>query len=476
MKVPRKKKKKPRGKRNHVRGSRSMREASRREHRSGLPGVSASAEVDTEGESLDVAPAVRSISKLHLKNFKQFADTMIELPRLALLVGPNNCGKTSVLWAIKLFFHLMNHEVREQGGRVYFHNRYVTVSQFMPVPPQMEQELWLNKQQGKAIEIAAHFDDGTVFTVVLRAPFAQVHVTCKELPGPSESKKPKLKRRKSSLPARFTASRCAEYVNQKVAFIPGLVGVLPSEPYATPVRRAKLATEGRYSEIFRSSLMELSERDKDGLRRINNILRDNFLGTELLPASFQPDMDEYVNVRFRANDVDLDVVMAGSGLQQVTQVLSYIFLTRPSIILIDEPDAHLHPTVQAALGGVFRDIAAVLGAQVVISTHSYDLIDRFPVSQIVLLDGKRRHARPMKSDSALREALLRHGLVANSALVRLFTLRRCLVVEDENTDILERLCEVLDLAPFRANLVRRAKGVARFGAVKEVVERGISDY
>jgi ATPase involved in DNA repair len=46
------------------------------------------------------------IKKIRLERFRQFADTTFEVGDFNLLVGPNNCGKTSVLHAIRAFFRL----------------------------------------------------------------------------------------------------------------------------------------------------------------------------------------------------------------------------------------------------------------------------------------------------------------------------------------------------------------------------------
>ena len=55
------------------------------------------------------------IREIRLERFRQFRDTRIEVGDFNLLVGPNNCGKTSILHAVRAFFALMNGHVRFEG-------------------------------------------------------------------------------------------------------------------------------------------------------------------------------------------------------------------------------------------------------------------------------------------------------------------------------------------------------------------------
>lgn len=47
------------------------------------------------------------ISKLTIKNFKAISEISVELPRVGILTGPNNCGKSTILQAITLGFECL---------------------------------------------------------------------------------------------------------------------------------------------------------------------------------------------------------------------------------------------------------------------------------------------------------------------------------------------------------------------------------
>ena len=59
---------------------------------------------------------MRHLHYLKIRNFKGFGDeTHIELDRPAVLVGPNNCGKTTALQAIALWSQAVRDVVPQKG-------------------------------------------------------------------------------------------------------------------------------------------------------------------------------------------------------------------------------------------------------------------------------------------------------------------------------------------------------------------------
>jgi len=71
-----------------------------------------------------------------------------------------------------------------------------------------------------------------------------------------------------------------------------------------------------------------------------------------------------------------DLTHAGVGLSQVLPILVHCLLSRTdATLLIEQPELHLHPSVQSRLGDFFLSLALV-GKQCIIETHSEYLINR----------------------------------------------------------------------------------------------------
>jgi predicted ATP-dependent endonuclease of OLD family len=73
------------------------------------------------------------------------------------------------------------------------------------------------------------------------------------------------------------------------------------------------------------------------------------------------------------------IEMAGTGFLQVVQIFAYLLYFKPKLILIDEPDAHLHPTRQQALIRALSEATTHFSnTQIVVSTHAPALVRALP--------------------------------------------------------------------------------------------------
>jgi hypothetical protein len=85
----------------------------------------------------------------------------------------------------------------------------------------------------------------------------------------------------------------------------------------------------------------------------------------------------------------LDVSSSGRGFQQMLLIFSYLYSHKKSVLLVDEPDAHLEILRQKQVYVLLRDIASENGSQVVLATHSEVILQEALENNLtLLLDGK----------------------------------------------------------------------------------------
>jgi hypothetical protein len=68
--------------------------------------------------------------------------------------------------------------------------------------------------------------------------------------------------------------------------------------------------------------------------------------------------------------------MASTGILQVIQIIAYACFYAPPLILLDEPDAHLHADSQARLYEALRSVATETRTRILFASHSPQLIQR----------------------------------------------------------------------------------------------------
>ena len=71
-----------------------------------------------------------------------------------------------------------------------------------------------------------------------------------------------------------------------------------------------------------------------------------------------------------------NLIDVGYGVSQVLPIVTeLLYDDAPEMFLLQQPEVHLHPSAQAALGSLFCQVAAA-GRQLVVETHSDHLMDR----------------------------------------------------------------------------------------------------
>ena len=224
----------------------------------------------------------------------------------------------------------------------------------------------------------------------------------------------------------------------RLAYLPVFSMFLPREE-----RRLSAAIEdelgrGRVHSVIRNLLLEI---DKQGhLDDLTSILRRSFPTLKEMEIQFDEVTDRYITVTYQeeGRPKDFDIFSAGSGFQQFLYLFGFVLLKRPNVILLDEPDVHLHGSLQGVLVVELRRLVEQ-GKQVLIATHSREMITRMSPENIPVLDRDRPARLAVAFD--VYDTLDRLGSIDPAQLAMIQAYRRVVVVEDRaDRDILSVLC------------------------------------
>jgi hypothetical protein len=111
----------------------------------------------------------------------------------------------------------------------------------------------------------------------------------------------------------------------------------------------------------------------------------------------------------------LDVSSSGRGFQQMLLIFAYLYSHKGSVLLVDEPDAHLEILRQKQVYVLLRDIAADNGSQVVMVTHSEVILDEalHHNNLTLLLEGRAENlAKTQRIKDSLKQFGAEHYIKA----------------------------------------------------------------
>ena len=157
-------------------------------------------------------------------------------------------------------------------------------------------------------------------------------------------------------------------------YVPGIAGIPIIEKYEVPIAVKKSATRGDSNSYLRNILYTISndtDKWKSFLESVNAVYESISLSVE-----FDENVSEYIEVYVNASGIVLPLDSVGTGLLQVIQIFSYTEYFSPKILLLDEPDSHIHPTKQKNLAKeLVKRTSDNPDLKIVFSTHSRYILE-----------------------------------------------------------------------------------------------------
>ncbi len=332
---------------------------------------------------------------VEIENFKRYAGRQrIELDHPSVLIGPNNCGKTSALQAIALWSiglrtwraESEGSTARERLGKAL--NRLGIVS--VPVPK--TRNFWHALKPGNELRITVGVDvNGQAVPVTMlfsHHPSDEI-VYCQPIPETL---------------ANDEALEAAAKLD--VSLLYPMSGTSADEPVLQPNRINYNLGLGRTAEVVRNLCLMVQQRSEQDWLEITDLMHRLFRVRLTTPIENEVGA---VDLGYAQDGVGgtLDLSLAGRGFQQMLLIFAHLYSHKGSVLLIDEPDAHLEILRQQQLYVLLRDIAHRNGCQVVLATHSEVVLREALETNLTLILGGE--AENLAKRSLITNALKHFG-------------------------------------------------------------------
>ena len=371
-----------------------------------------------------------SITSVRFRNFKAFDDFSISLDRMNILVGPNNSGKSTVIGA----FRVLSMGLRRAG---YRNPEPIESRNLVPGYriPRASLPITLENAQTNYQDVEARVTFRLSNGNSLRLSFVNDDDDCIMLPITTTGE-------------RVTKSKFNQQFPISLLAVP-VLGPVENREQIVKIETvdANLATH-RASRNFRNYWYHYSEQFDDFRHQIV----DTWPGMDInLP---EVAADGKLSMFCLEDRITRELYWTGYGFQVWCQLLSHIFRSqRTSMLVIDEPDIYLHANPQRRLLSMLK----ASGADVLIATHSSEMVAEADANDVLVIDKNQRSAKRVRSAGGIQATLGSLGSTHVGTMTAVAQTRRVLYVEGEDFKILRRFARRLGLTELAAGV-----GIAPF--------------
>lgn len=361
-----------------------------------------------------------TITSIRFRNFKAFRLYSTSLRRVNILVGPNNCGKSTILGSCRVLSAAIRHARARSPEWMNVAGQELLGYHISPevIPISLEN-----------VHTDYNEEDSTVDFRVSNGNQLRLYFStdreCYLLP-----KSERAVRRPTDFKREFPLT---------IGVVPVLGPLEHNEPIVEPETVSRSLQTHLACRHFRNYWHFFPE----GFNDFADLVSRTWPGMTISAPENTDIMSNVLQMFCYEGRIPRELFWAGFGFQVWCQILTHITRSRDdALLIIDEPEIYLHPDVQRQLLSLLRDI----GPDILIATHSTEMMTEADPDEILIIDKHHKSAKRLHDVQGVQEALETVGSVQIITLTRLARNRRILFVEGVNDfTILRRFARCLRL-------------------------------
>jgi energy-coupling factor transporter ATP-binding protein EcfA2 len=345
-----------------------------------------------------------TITSVSFKNYKALRNYSISLQSVNILVGPNNSGKSTILSAFRILEYGIRLANSKSADRISANNAWYYGHKLPEsnMPSSLENVHSDYSEEDSKIE----FKLSNKASFFLFFPTSGECLFCWNSPG-----KP------INTPALFRKS-----FPFSIQVVPVLGPIEQEEVLVTDETVRRAAGTPRASRHFRNYW----HKNPKGFPEFKTLLEKTWPGMSIKPPELSDPLSRRLTMFCTENRMDRELFWAGFGFQIWCQLLTHISRCSDSdLIIIDEPEVYLHPDIQRQLLSIARQACP----DILIATHSTEILSEADPSEILLVDKSKLSAKRLKDIEGVQQALNALGSVQNITLTQLGRTRKILFTE-----------------------------------------------
>lgn len=303
-----------------------------------------------------------SFKTVNIQRFKNLNNLSIELEKINVIVGSNNSGKSSILQAIQ--FAVSVAQTTKLEKTAYWHH----TQDRLPTSISQTQLIYSPLQDVPSLAPFGNLVESQDQGIIVNFIEAESENTSKICISRGKNKNIRIE-----ITGELLGTQLQSIENPYCIYVPGLAGIQGNEEFRPPSYVRRAAARGDANNVFRNILL-LLKRDTEAWPQFLSDFQTIFPNLSVV-VEYDYENDDSINTFIKIGYKKLPIDAAGTGVLQAIQILSYVNLYGPKVLLLDEPDAHLHPNNQRVLARLLVHLVETRSLQIIICTHSRHILD-----------------------------------------------------------------------------------------------------
>ncbi len=319
------------------------------------------------------------ITKIKINNFKKLENIEFSLSQSVVIIGPNNSGKSTVFQSLCLWEIGVTNYIQAKKRKNLNNQGAVTINRkdLLNSPIADARSLWRNREvtepgknkNAKPIKLVIELEgdeSGNKWSCNAEFLFYNTEsFSCIVTKGYDDV----LNLYETNNGIHF-------------GFLQPMSGISTNEDKLTQGSIDRKLGEGKTAEVLRNICYEIlypetphpagydsNKNWKKLCRRIESMFGAKLREPEFIKAT------GLMQLEYLENGINYDISAAGRGFQQTLLLLAYMYANPNTILLLDEPDAHLEVIRQREAFQTINEAAMEMNSQIIVASHSEVILD-----------------------------------------------------------------------------------------------------
>ena len=317
------------------------------------------------------------ITKVTINNFKKLDKISFPLSQSVVIIGPNNSGKSTIFQALCLWEIGAVNFIQSYLTQKLNKNGAVTLNRqsLLNSPIANMRFLWKDQKvafnaNGKEIDLKLEItiegttDDTNWICKTEFHYYNEESFSCKIVSGLNE------------IVALYEQGKGVHF-----GFLQPMSGITSVEDKFEQGAINRRLGEGRTAEVLRNICYKVlyPETVANDIKPIDNWNKlqsaiQSMFGAQLLKPEYLK-VTGTIQLEYSENGTRYDISSGGRGFQQTLLLLAFMYANPNTILLLDEPDAHLEVIRQRKVFQLINEMANRMNSQIIIASHSEVILE-----------------------------------------------------------------------------------------------------